>query len=106
MKTFLPLFAVALLVLGCPKRVDTNVAGSDDEQMDQLSARLEELRARVQAQEPQCKDWCSLAGEVNDLSKRVCDLSAKNADRADMQQKCVSSQEERARFNDGCAPCR
>ena len=109
MKTLLHSFALCALLLaaaGCPKRVDSNVAGTDDEQMDQLSARLEELRARVQAQEPQCKDWCSMSGEVSHLSQKVCDLSTKNPERSDMQQKCVASQEERARFNDGCAPCR
>ncbi len=105
MKTSLALLALSVLCLACPKRVDTNVAGSDDASLDQLTAQLEELRARVQAQEPQCKDWCSMKGEVTDLAKRLCDLSARNPDRTDMQQKCVSGQEEQARATDGCAPC-
>lgn len=105
-KTFLLLAASAALALGCPKAPPKGVAGTDDEQVDQLSAQLEELRTRVQAQEPRCDDWCSMAKKVNDISTSLCEIAGRHTDRAEMQQKCVASQEDVARFNDSCASCK
>src|SRR3712207_205457 len=90
--------ALCVLLAGCPKRNTLNVAGSDDEQMDQLSAKLEELRARVASGEPKCQDWCAMSSDVCDISRMACDISGRHADRADMQSRCVSAQEECARF--------
>ncbi|MFZ5471145.1 MAG: hypothetical protein ACOZIN_17120 [Myxococcota bacterium] len=95
----------ALAFLGCPKNVPTTVAGSDDEQMDQHAAKLEELNARAKAQEPSCSDWCSMASQVCDLRTKVCDIAGRHADRADMQNRCVASQENCAQFNDSCTSC-
>ena len=105
-KPFLLTLAVAAVLLGCPKAAPKGVTGTDEEQMDQLSAQLEELRTRVQAQEPKCDDWCAMSKKVAEMSKSICELSARNKDRAEMQQKCVTSQEDVARFNDSCASCR
>ena len=98
--------ALSALVLGCPKAPPKGVTGSDDEQMDQLSAQLEELRTRVQAQEPKCDDWCAMAKKVSDLSSSMCTLAERNRARAEMQQKCAASQEDIAHFNDGCSSCK
>lgn len=104
-----PLFvlclASVLLLTGCPKKVSTNVAGSDDEQMDQLTAQLEELRAQVKTEEPKCPEWCSLSKRACQLSAQTCEISGRNAERIEMQQKCTQSQEDCAAFNDGCARC-
>ncbi|MHB8872812.1 MAG: hypothetical protein ACYC8T_03915 [Myxococcaceae bacterium] len=103
----LTLAAVALcLSLGCPKAQPKGVTGTDDEQMDQLSAQLEELRSRVQAAEPKCDEWCSMSGKVRDISTSMCAIAGRNKERAELQQKCVSSQEDVARFNDSCSSCR
>lgn len=102
----LALAAAVGLALGCPKRTPIGVAGSDDEQMDQYAAQLEELRTRAKAQEPKCDDWCSMAGRVCDLSKSVCEIAARHADRSDMQKRCGDSQEDCADFKDSCSNCR
>lgn len=106
MKSVLALAALALLFTGCPKKADTtNVAGTDDEQMDQLTAKLEEMRAKAKADEVKCPDWCSLAKQVCDFSHRTCEISGRHADRMDMQQRCAQSQEDCVSYNDGCAKC-
>jgi hypothetical protein len=105
-KSLFLLLAFATLTLGCPKAPPSGVSGTDDEQLDRLSAQLEELRTRVQAQEPKCSEWCTLASQVSGISKAICDIAGRNKDRTELQQKCVSSQEDVARFNDSCASCR
>ncbi len=94
--------SLAVSLVGCPKPTSTTVAGTDDEQMDQLSAQLEELRTRTDLQ---CNDWCSLKSKVCTLSQQSCDLAGKAPDRADFQKRCVLSQEECARFNESCSTC-
>ena len=98
-------FAAVVLLTGCPKKTATTVAGTDDEQMDQLTAQLEELRAKVKAEDPKCPEWCNLSKRVCELSARTCEISGRNPDRMEMQQKCTQSQEDCAAFNDGCARC-
>ncbi|MGQ0508302.1 MAG: hypothetical protein ACT4TC_23635 [Myxococcaceae bacterium] len=101
----IPLVAALSLSLACPKRADVNVAGSDDEQVDQITAQLEEIRSSSQS-DTKCPDLCALAGRVDSFSATLCEISGRHPDRNDLQRKCVQSQEERARLNDGCAPCR
>jgi hypothetical protein len=96
--------ATLLALAACPKNVE-NVAGSEDEQMDRYSAQLEELRTRA-AQDMKCDDWCGEKGKVCGISSSVCDLSAKRADRADFQSRCVSAQEDCARYTDSCSSCK
>jgi hypothetical protein len=97
-------FAALLVFAACPKNVE-NVSGSEDEQMDQYSAQLEELRARA-AQDMKCDDWCGMQGKVCGTSSKVCDLSNKKSERADFQSKCVAAQEDCARFKDSCSSCK
>ncbi len=101
----LPVFALALLCLACPHRAPATVTGSDDEQLDQIGAKLDELKSRVQAGEPPCADWCSMAKTVCELSRQSCDIASRNPERQDMQKRCVTSQEDCATFNDRCASC-
>ena len=102
------LAALSFLALaGCPKNTGVgNVAGTDEEQLDQYSAQLEELRAKVQASEPKCDEWCSLSRTVCEISTNVCEIAKRKVDRSDVQSKCVGSQEDCARFNDSCASCK
>jgi hypothetical protein len=107
MTRWIPLLLLAsALFAACPKKVNTEVLGSDDEQMDKYGAQLEELRTRVEAQPPKCNEWCSLSQRACDISKNLCEIAGRHADRNDMQQRCVTSQEDCARFNDSCAGCK
>lgn len=104
MKKLIPLsLLVAAALLGCPKNVDTTVAGTDEEQLDRYSARLEELRTRFQSENVGCDETCNMAREVCDLSRRICDIATRNPERAN--DRCVSSQEDCAHFNDSCSSC-
>lgn len=102
MTKFILSLLVGALLIGCPKQTTTTVAGSDDEMMDQLSAQLEELRTRTDLS---CKDSCGLKDKVCGLSKQTCDIGSRAPDRADFQKKCVTSQEDCAKFNEACSSC-
>ncbi len=102
MKRFFLLLAIALGFLACPKETPTNLAGTDDEQMDTFASQLEELRSR---QVLKCDEWCSLKDKGCGLSKTSCEIAAKHADRDDFQKRCVASQEDCAKFIEGCASC-
>ncbi|MBX5481830.1 MAG: hypothetical protein IRZ16_08325 [Myxococcaceae bacterium] len=94
--------AVAVLA-ACPRRAETSVAGTDEEQLDQYTARLEELRTRAQAETLSCDQNCSFATEACDLAKKICDIAARQST---AQDRCVNANEDCARFNDACASCR
>jgi hypothetical protein len=99
-------YLLAIFLFGaCAKRAPMTVAGGDDEQFDQYTAQLEELRSRPFDDTTPCRDRCSLARDVCALSGRICEISGRQPDRPEMQQRCVQSQEDCARFNDGCAGC-
>lgn len=97
--------AAIFALTACPKNVPENVSGSEDEQMDNYGAQLEELRTRS-AQDMKCDDWCGLKSKVCGISSKVCDIANKKADRNDFQAKCVASQEDCARFTDSCSSCK
>jgi len=101
-RSVLALLPCLLLLLGCPKNLDTTIAGSDDSQMDQYSSVLEEYRTKTDLS---CADSCSAKKKVCDVSKNVCDLSRKATDRLDFQSRCVTSQEDCAKFGESCASC-
>lgn len=103
MKKLLPLLLLGAFLAGCPKQTtDTTVAGTDEQQLDQYSARLEELRTRLAAEPPPCEETCKLAKEVCTISQRVCDIATR---RPDAQDRCVAANEDCARFNDTCGTC-
>ncbi len=95
----------ALLVTfttGCPKNVVTTVAGSDDQQMDQYTAQLEEYRTKTGLS---CDESCAAKKKVCGISSGACELSTKAPERQDFQKTCVASQEECAKFSESCANC-
>jgi hypothetical protein len=94
--------AALFVFTACPKQTVTTIAGSDDEVMDQIAAQLEELRTRTDVT---CKDFCSLKDKACGLSKQACDIAGKLPDRNDFQKKCVTSQEDCAKFNESCSGC-
>jgi hypothetical protein len=102
----LALIASMALALGCPKRQPGGVTSSDDDLLDGYSAQMEELRSRLKMQEPSCEEWRSLAKSGCAVSRQVCEIATRNRDRGDMQQRCIDSQEDCARFNDGASACR
>lgn len=101
------LVAAVLLLSACPKKAQTvTVTGTDDQQIDQYFAKLEELRSSLSANPEGCPaDVCSSAKEVCSISARVCEIAAKNPDRADFQERCGKAQEDCANFNNACARC-
>lgn len=97
------LFLIAALTLGlfaCPKETPTNVAGTDDEQMDKIASQLEELRSK---QDVKADEWCKLKDKACGFSKSACEIAGKHADREDFQKQCAASQEDCAKFTEGCA---
>jgi hypothetical protein len=105
MKKLIPLsLMIAAVLLGCPKKADTTVAGTDEEQLDRYTARLEELRTRAAAEALSCDETCNMAREACDLSGRICEIATRKPDTA--QERCTTSQEDCARFNDSCSSCR
>ena len=102
MNRFALVAALALTCLACPKAAPENVAGTDDEQMDTFASQLEELRSR---QDLKCDTWCSLKEKACGLSKKSCDIATRHTDRDDFQKRCVASQEDCAKFIEGCASC-
>lgn len=96
--------AASLFLLACPKNTGgPQLGGTDDEKMDQLSAQLEEYRTKTSSE---CSETCELKSKVCNLSETVCEIAGRNADRPEYQQKCVTSQEECARFNESCSGCK
>ena len=103
-RLFLAALAASMLLLACPKTTGgPNLGGSDDEKMDMLSAQLEEYRTKT---EPGCNETCELKSKVCKLSDTACEIAGRNADRAEYQKRCVTAQEECARFNEACSTCK
>jgi hypothetical protein len=88
----------------CAKRAPPSVAGSDEEMLDRYAARLEELRVKLQAENPGCAEKCSMTREVCDLSMKICEIAERQPER--LQARCVSAREECASFGDACTSCR
>lgn len=100
----LPTVLACVALLACTRRAPTNVAGSDEEMLDRHTARLEELRVRLQAENPGCPEKCAMTQEVCTLATKSCEIAEREPER--LQARCVSAQEECAKFGDACASCR
>ena|SRR5690349_9037259 len=97
---------LTLALMGCPKQVDTRVAGSDDEQLTTYEARLEELRARGAAGELSCADQCTLATQTCDVAEALCGVVSRHPDRTDLPPRCARARESCAEKTDNCTRCR
>lgn len=96
--------AASMILLACPKSTGgPNLGGSDDEKMDMLASQLEEYRTKSTTE---CSETCELKTKVCKLSDTTCEIAGRSADRAEYQKRCVSSQEECARFNEACSSCK
>jgi len=98
------LAAALLLGTGCPKATTASNL-SDDDRGELLSSQLEELRARVQSENPGCPGWKDVSKKVCELSTGVCALSGKHPERMGLQKRCTQSQEDCARFTDQAGRC-
>ncbi|HEX8823297.1 MAG TPA: hypothetical protein VF794_25440 [Archangium sp.] len=96
---------LTLVLVGCPKQVDTRVAGSDDEQLATYEARLEELRSRASMRDLACEDECSLGRETCEVAEDLCEVVSRNQDRPDLPRRCAKAREACAEGTDGCARC-
>jgi len=96
--------AASMLMLACPKSTGgPNLGGSDDEKMDQLTSQLEEYGTRSNSD---CNETCDLKLKICKISEIACEIAGRNADRAEYQKRCVTAQEECARFNESCSTCK
>lgn len=103
MNRFLLALAATLALSACPKSAPSaQLSGSDGEKMDMIASQLEEYRTRTGGD---CSETCSLKKKVCELSDTGCEIAGKNADRNDWQQRCVSAQEECARYSESCSTC-
>ncbi|QRK05376.1 hypothetical protein JQX13_35095 [Archangium violaceum] len=98
---------LTLALVGCPKQVDTRVAGSDDDQLTTYEARLEELRARsASAGDMSCSDRCTLSTQTCGVAEDLCDVVTDHPDRTDLPRRCVRARESCAETTDSCTRCR
>ena len=97
---------MALVLAGCPKQVDSRVAGSDDSRMDSVSAQLEELRVRGQQEDLSCDERCDGATRACALAEELCGWVERNPDRTDLPPRCVDAREQCAQARNACTRCR
>jgi hypothetical protein len=96
---------LTLVLAGCPKQVDTRVAGSNDDQLTTYEARLEELRSRGSAGDLSCADRCSLATQTCEVSENLCAVVGHHPDRTDLPQRCARARESCAESTESCTRC-
>lgn len=94
-----------LVVMGCPKQVDSRVAGSDDERLTTYEARLEELRSRGTNGNLSCSDRCTLSRQTCGVAKNLCDVVSQHPDRADLPERCARASESCAETTSTCTSC-
>lgn len=97
---------LTLALVGCPKQMDTRVAGSDDDQLTTYEARLEELRTRGAAGNLSCSDECTLSTQTCDVAEALCGVVERHPDRTDLPPRCARARESCAEKTDGCTRCR
>ena len=96
--------AASIILLACPKSTGgPNLGGSDEEKMDSIAAQLEEYGTKATTE---CGETCDLKTKICKLSETACEIAGRSADRADYQKRCVTAQEECARFNEACSTCK
>jgi hypothetical protein len=103
-RLLLATLASSFLFLACPKDAPAvNLGGSDDQKMDMIAAQLEELRTKT---DTECSETCSNKNKVCNLSETACEIAGRATDRSEYQQRCVTAQEECAKFNEACSACK
>ncbi|WP_342374700.1 hypothetical protein NVS55_25565 [Myxococcus stipitatus] len=94
------------LLVGCARNpVETRVAGDDDMAIDDVSARLEEQRARAAQDELACGDRCDVAAQTCEVAEELCALVDRNPDRDDLPPRCAQGREQCSDARDGCMTC-
>lgn len=96
---------MALVLAGCPKQVDTRVAGTDDVHIDAATNKLEELRVRGQQEGLSCQERCDEAARTCVVAEELCGWVERNPDRADLPPRCVAGREQCAQTRNDCKRC-
>ena len=96
---------LTLALMGCPKQVDTRVAGSDDDQIAAHEARLEELRSRGSARDMSCTDRCTLSRQTCEAAEALCGVVASQTGRMDLPPRCTRAREACAESTENCTRC-
>jgi hypothetical protein len=96
---------MALVLAGCPKQVDSRVAGSDDTHIDAATNKLEELRVRGQQEGLSCGDRCDGATQTCEVAEELCGWVERNPDRTDLPPRCVQGREQCAQARNECTRC-
>ncbi|PTL76084.1 hypothetical protein [Vitiosangium sp. GDMCC 1.1324] len=96
---------LTLALVGCPKQMETRVAGSDDDQLTTYEARLEELRSRGEAGNLSCSDRCTLSTQTCAVSEDLCGVVARHPERTDLPPRCARARESCAETTERCTRC-
>ncbi|XXF80573.1 hypothetical protein P2318_12730 [Myxococcaceae bacterium GXIMD 01537] len=96
---------LALVLAGCPKQVDSRVAGADDPQIDAATARLEEMEVRSQDANLSCSERCDVATSTCEVANELCGWVERHPDRTDLPPRCVQGREQCAQARTGCSRC-
>jgi hypothetical protein len=97
---------LAVVFLGCPKQLETRVAGTDDSRIDSAAARLEELRVRGRQEGLSCEGRCAVATESCTVAEELCGWVERNPDRTDLPPRCIQAREQCAQGRSDCSRCR
>jgi hypothetical protein len=100
------LFLLTVVLMGCPRQVDTRVAGSDEARLAAYEAKLEELRSRRTMGTVSCADRCELASRTCGVAEELCAVVERNPERGDLPRRCVEGREQCAEATDDCTRCR
>jgi hypothetical protein len=97
---------LTLALVGCSKRVENRVAGSDDARLAAYEARLEELSARGASGELSCEGRCDLASQTCEVAEEFCEVVERHSERVDLPPRCVRAREACAERTASCTRCR
>lgn len=94
------------LVVGCARNaMETRVAGNDDEAIDAVSAKLEELREQTAQDDLACGNRCDVAARTCEVAEELCVLVDRNPDRDDLPPRCAQGREQCSDAREGCVTC-
>ncbi len=97
---------IGLQLTACARVAPRSVSGTEDEQLDRLSAQLEETRSKALVRQLSCTDRCALAEDGCRISNEICAIARRQPSRRDLGQTCAGSQEQCVDLRERCLRCR